>query len=119
METNILEFNIIFYHPIATNEIIRRWIDLFIPYKGKYENNCLYYRLDTSMNFEECVSFLYSFTEFKNTTIYTLYTTPITLDLLNDTFIYNNESFYLQDLNIRNENTIDRINKLKEIWIKN
>jgi hypothetical protein len=70
----------------------------------------------TPMVFEEFIEFINYFIEFENANIYTIYNTPVNIELSEDRINYNKEPFYLQDLTLRSSQTKERLSELKYSW---
>jgi hypothetical protein len=132
---NKVEITIRLHHPDANEYILDRWFKVFYIdllndddiYKMNYNykkinsrpNSCIllvnivFY---TPMNFEEIIEYIHCLIEFKNTEIYTIRKNIVSIELYNDEIKYNNESFFLQDLTIRNSKTNERLSELKVSW---
>ncbi len=129
---NVVEFKIRLHHPSASHKILTRWFQIF--YMELIGEDDVYHvkfsieqiektkviivniYFQTPMVFEEMVEFMNYFTEFEKASIYTIYNSPVNVELLDDKIFYNKELFYLQDLTIRNSKTKERLSELKHSW---
>lgn len=84
--------------------------------KGKSTVLFVNVEFNTPMKIEDFIEFISFYTEFENTSIYTLYTVPVNIELVDDSFLYNKEVFYLQDLVFRDRKTKERLSELKYGW---
>ena len=134
---NQVEFTLRLHHPKATPAILDKWFRIFhteligeddvYNFKHSYNNifidpkskSCVIHikiEFQTPMVFEEFIEFMNYFIEFEKANIYTVYNTPVNIELFEDKILYNKEVFYLQDLTIRNSKTKERLSELKHSW---
>jgi hypothetical protein len=132
---NHIELTLRLHHPNANPNILNKWFCLFYNellgeddvYNIKYtydkistkSNACIIHiniDFNTPMIFEEFIEFINYFVEFENANVYTIYNTPVNIELLDDKVTYNKEPFYLQDLVMRNSKTKERLSELKHSW---
>ena len=133
---NNIGFKLRLYHPNASATILDKWFRIFyvdlvgdddvynIKYSYEHLKNektkaCVLFiniEFNSPMNFDDFIEFIDCFIEFKNAEIYTLYNTPVQIELTDDKVIYNKEEFYLQDLSIINSKMKERLSELKHKW---
>lgn len=134
---NHVKFKLRLHHSCSPVKVLSKWfrilfIDLeedddvynikqsyeTISEKEKGKSSILFVNVEfnTPMKLEDFIEFISFYTEFENASIYTLYTVPVNIELVNDSFLYNKEIFYLQDLVFRDQKTKERLSELKYSW---
>lgn len=133
---NHIGFKLRLYHTNATASILDKWFRIFYsdlvgdddvynikysyePLKNEKNKSCIIFiniEFNSPMNFDDFIEFINFFIEFKHAEVYTIYNTPVQIELIDDRVIYNKEEFYLQDLCIINSRTKERLSELKNKW---